>query len=55
MVAKPKSAADARLHEDFVIVARSDAYAEHGIHEITDRDMLMSKLVRICFSHYFTL
>ena len=37
MVAKIKAAVDARVNEDFVIVARSDAYAEYGIDEIIAR------------------
>lgn len=37
MVAKIKAAVDARVNEDFVIVARSDSYAQHGIDEIIER------------------
>ena len=37
MVAKIKAAVDARVNEDFVIVARSDSYAEYGIDEIVER------------------
>ena len=37
MVAKIKAAVDARVNEDFVIVARSDSYLEYGIDEVIER------------------
>lgn len=37
MVAKVKAAVDARVNEDFVIVARSDSYLECGINELIER------------------
>lgn len=37
MVAKIKAAVDARINQDFVIVARSDAYVESGINGIIER------------------
>ncbi|MBI3068709.1 MAG: isocitrate lyase/PEP mutase family protein [Betaproteobacteria bacterium] len=37
MVAKIKAAVDARVNEDFVIVARSDAYAEYGMDGLIER------------------
>jgi 2,3-dimethylmalate lyase len=37
MVAKIKAAVDARANRDFVIVARSDSYAEYGIDGIIER------------------
>ena len=37
MVAKIKAAVDARVNENFVIVARSDAYLEHDVDELIER------------------
>jgi 2-methylisocitrate lyase-like PEP mutase family enzyme len=37
MVAKIKAAVDARVNDDFVIVARSDSYSEYGIDELIER------------------
>ncbi len=37
MVAKIKAAADARVNGDFVIVARTDSYAEGGLDEVIER------------------
>ena len=37
MVAKIKAAVDSRVNQDFVIVARSDSYAEYGIDGIIER------------------
>ena len=37
MVAKIKAAVDARTNPDFVIVARSDAYLEHGVDDVIER------------------
>ena len=37
MVAKIKAAVDARVNEDFVIVARTDSYSECGIDELIER------------------
>lgn len=37
MVAKIKAAVDARTNDDFVIVARSDAYAESGLDALIER------------------
>jgi 2-methylisocitrate lyase-like PEP mutase family enzyme len=37
MVAKIKAALDARVNEDFVVIARSDSYADYGIDELMER------------------
>lgn len=37
MVAKIKAAVDARVNQDFAIIARSDSYAEYGIDGIIER------------------
>ena len=37
MAAKIRAAADARVNKDFVIVARTDSYAEGGLNEVIER------------------